>query len=87
MVLSAPGGNHDAALACGPSRQRRPAAQLPGRHRLGQDPSPRPAPRISRPINDPWIAVGCLARELLLATFNVEDYADFAEHEGLELVL
>jgi len=38
-----------------------------------------------RPINDSWIAACCLARELPLATFNVKDYADFVEHEGLEL--
>jgi len=40
-----------------------------------------------RPANDSWIAACCLVRELPLATFNVKDYADFAEHEGLELVL
>jgi hypothetical protein len=28
----------------------------------------------------------CLVRELPLATLNTKDYADFAEHEGLELV-
>jgi hypothetical protein len=28
----------------------------------------------------------CIARELPLATLNIKDYADFAEHEGLELV-
>ena len=39
-----------------------------------------------RPINDCWVAACCLARELPLATFNIKDYADFAEHEGLELV-
>ena len=30
--------------------------------------------------------VCCLTRELPLATFNIKDYADFAEHEGLELI-
>jgi toxin FitB len=40
-----------------------------------------------RPINDSWIAACCLARALPLATLNVKDYGDFAEHEGLELVL
>ena len=35
----------------------------------------------------PWIAACCLVRELPLATFNIKDYADFVEHEGLELVL
>ena len=39
-----------------------------------------------RPINDSWVAACCLARELPLATLNIKDYADFAEHEGLELV-
>lgn len=39
-----------------------------------------------RPINDSWVAACCLIRELPLATFNVRDYADFVEHEGLELV-
>ena len=39
-----------------------------------------------RPVNDSWIAACCIARELPLATFNIKDYADFAEHEGLELV-
>jgi predicted nucleic acid-binding protein len=44
---------------------------------------PRPATRRS---NDSWIAACCIARELPLATLNIKDYADFAEHEGLELV-
>ena len=39
-----------------------------------------------RPINDTWIAACCLARELPLATLNTKDYADFAEHKGLELI-
>jgi predicted nucleic acid-binding protein len=39
-----------------------------------------------RPINDSWIAACCIARELPLATFNIKDYADFAAHEGLEIV-
>ena len=39
-----------------------------------------------RPANDSWIAACCIVRELPLATFNIKDYADFAEHEGLELV-
>jgi toxin FitB len=39
-----------------------------------------------RPINDSWIAACCIARELPFATLNIKDYADFAEHEGLELV-
>ncbi len=40
-----------------------------------------------RPVNDSWIAACCLARDLPLATFNTKDFADFAEHEGLELAL
>ena len=39
-----------------------------------------------RPINDSWVAACCLARELPLATLNLKDYLDFADHEGLELV-
>jgi predicted nucleic acid-binding protein len=39
-----------------------------------------------RPANDTWIAACCLVRELPLATLNIKDFADFAEHEGLELV-
>jgi predicted nucleic acid-binding protein len=39
-----------------------------------------------RPANDSWIAACCLVREVPLATFNVKDYADFAEHEGLDLI-
>ena len=39
-----------------------------------------------RPANDSWIAACCLVRQLSLATFNIKDFADFAEHEGLELV-
>ena len=39
-----------------------------------------------RPANDTWIAACCLVREVPLATLNIKDFADFAEHEGLELV-
>jgi len=39
-----------------------------------------------RPANDTWIAVCCLVCEVPLATLNIKDFADFAEHEGLELV-
>ena len=39
-----------------------------------------------RPVNDSWIAACCLVRALPLATFNIKDYADFVEHEGLQLV-
>ena len=36
-----------------------------------------------RPQNDTWIAACCLAYDLPLATLNVKDFRDFAEHEGL----
>jgi predicted nucleic acid-binding protein len=39
-----------------------------------------------RPANDTWIAACCLVRDLPLATFNIKDFADYAEHEGLELI-
>jgi hypothetical protein len=39
-----------------------------------------------RPVNDTWIAACCLVRALPLASLNVKDFADFAEHEGLQLV-
>jgi predicted nucleic acid-binding protein len=39
-----------------------------------------------RPVNDTWIAACCLVRDHPLATLNVKDFADFVEHEGLELV-
>ena len=37
-------------------------------------------------MNDTWIAACCLVRVLPLATLNVKDYADFAEHESLALL-
>jgi predicted nucleic acid-binding protein len=39
-----------------------------------------------RPVNDTWVAACCLAYRLPLATFNIKDYSDFAEHDGLEIV-
>jgi toxin FitB len=39
-----------------------------------------------RPVNDTWTAAVCLVEQLPLATLNVKDYEDFAEHEGLVLV-
>jgi hypothetical protein len=39
-----------------------------------------------RPANDAWIAACCLAHGLPLATFNIRDFADLAEHEGLDLL-
>jgi predicted nucleic acid-binding protein len=38
-----------------------------------------------RPINDSWIAACCLADDLPLATLNKQDFADYAEYEGLHL--
>jgi len=39
-----------------------------------------------RPSNDTGVAATCLARGLPLATLNVKDCSDFADHEGLVLV-
>jgi predicted nucleic acid-binding protein len=39
-----------------------------------------------RPVNDTWVAACCLAYSLPLATLNVKDFADFAEHDGLVLI-
>ena len=39
-----------------------------------------------RQANDTWITACCLAYGLPLATGNVKDFADYAEHEGLELI-
>jgi len=33
-----------------------------------------------------WVAACCLHYDLPLATLNVKDYRDFAEHEGLALI-
>jgi toxin FitB len=39
-----------------------------------------------RPVNDTWIAACCIAYELPLATLNVKDFTDFAEHDDLALL-
>jgi toxin FitB len=39
-----------------------------------------------RPVNDTWIAACCLVEGLPLATFNTKDFADFGQHEGLNLL-
>jgi predicted nucleic acid-binding protein len=39
-----------------------------------------------RPVNDMWIAACCLAHQVSLATLNLKDYEDFAEHHGLNLL-
>lgn len=38
----------------------------------------------ARPTDDSWIVAFCRVRDLPLASFNIEDYADCAEHDGLE---
>ena len=40
----------------------------------------------ARPINDSWIAACCLIADLPLATLNLKDFEDFAEHDGLRLI-
>lgn len=39
-----------------------------------------------RPVNDTWIAACCLVRNLPLATLNLKDFRDFADHEGLRVI-
>jgi toxin FitB len=39
-----------------------------------------------RPVNDTWVAACCIAYGIPLATLNLKDFADFAEHDGLELI-
>ena len=40
----------------------------------------------ARPINDTWIAACCLVADRPLATRNLKDFADFAEHDNLRLI-
>lgn len=40
----------------------------------------------ARPTNDTWIAACCITHGLPLATMNVKDYKDFADHHGLVLL-
>jgi toxin FitB len=39
-----------------------------------------------RPANDTWIAACCLVRDLPLATLNIKDYTDYAQHDDLRLI-
>jgi predicted nucleic acid-binding protein len=39
-----------------------------------------------RPVNDSWIAACALVYRLPLITFNLKDFADFAQYDGLDLV-
>ncbi|HEY2577278.1 MAG TPA: type II toxin-antitoxin system VapC family toxin [Streptosporangiaceae bacterium] len=41
----------------------------------------------ARPANDTWIAACTLTHGLPLATLNLKDFKDFAEHEGLNLII
>jgi toxin FitB len=41
----------------------------------------------ARPANDTWIAACTLTYGLPLATLNVKDFKDYAEHEGLNLII
>ena len=38
-----------------------------------------------RPVNDTWVAACCPCYQLPLATVNLKDFKDFAEHDGLRL--
>lgn len=40
-----------------------------------------------RPQNDTWVAACCLYYDLPLATLNVKDFRDFAEYDGLTLIV
>jgi predicted nucleic acid-binding protein len=37
-------------------------------------------------VNDTWIAACSLVRNLPLATLNLKDFRDFADHEGLTVI-
>jgi toxin FitB len=39
-----------------------------------------------RPVKDTWVAACCLACQPPLATFDLKDFKDFAEHDGLRLL-
>jgi toxin FitB len=39
-----------------------------------------------RPLNDSWIAACCIESGLPLLTLNRQDFADFADHDGLVLL-
>jgi toxin FitB len=40
----------------------------------------------TRPINDTWMAACCLVAGLPLATLNLKDFEDFAEHDDLRII-
>lgn len=39
-----------------------------------------------RPVDDTWVAACCIAYGIPLATLNIKDFSDFAEHDGLTLI-
>jgi hypothetical protein len=38
------------------------------------------------PVNDSWIAVGCLVHGLIWATYNAKGFVDYADYDGLHLI-
>ena len=38
------------------------------------------------PVNDTWITACCLVRNLSLATLNLKDFKDLADHDGLRVI-
>ncbi len=38
------------------------------------------------PQDDSWIAACCLVHDLPLATFNTNDFSDYAVHDGLHVL-
>ena len=47
---------------------------------------PRSSEDVEGQANDTWIAACALTYGLPLATLNVKDFEDFAEHDGLQLI-
>ena len=45
-----------------------------------------PATLSTSPQNDMWIAACCIRHEIPLATLNLKDFQDFADHDGLVLL-
>jgi predicted nucleic acid-binding protein len=41
----------------------------------------------ARPANDTWIAACALFYRMPLATLNTKDFKDFADHDGLRLII
>jgi predicted nucleic acid-binding protein len=66
--------------------RRRPPVRRGRRGHLGSHLSRSHPTRPATAGDDTWIAACCLVYGLPLATGNVKDFADYAEHEGLELI-